>query len=124
MLLLLNGILWSLIGTLGSLCTLVQGLKCATLFMTSGSGWAPWETEWKRSSPSAALLSLPDWNFLAVEETPVLETEGHNLGVKSGFERSEAAEVTYIAPCHSRRRGQRCFRVCFVMSTVGTDAPP
>lgn len=39
-----------------------------------------WKTEWKRSLPSAARLSLSDWNFLAVEEAHALETKGQNLG--------------------------------------------
>lgn len=59
-------------------------------FMTLGSRWALWKTEWQGSTPSAALSSLLDWNFLAVEETHVLETKGQNLGMKSDFERSEA----------------------------------
>ena len=89
MVLLLNGILQRLVGLLGSLC-LVCRCKVHYPFKTLGSGWAPWKTEWQGSSPSAVLSSLLDWNFLAVEETHVLETKGQNLRMKSDFERSEA----------------------------------
>lgn len=90
MVLLLNGLLQCLVGLLGSLC-LEYRCKVHYRFMTLGSGWAPWKTEWQGSSPSAALSSLLDWNFLAVEETHVLETKGQNLGMKSDFERSGAS---------------------------------
>lgn len=59
-----------------------------------------WKTEWKRSLPSAARLSLSDWNFLAFEEAHALETKGQNLGRSLILTEVEPAKVTYTVPCH------------------------
>lgn len=57
----------------------VEGIKCTPSY-DFRRRWAPWKAERKRCSPSAARLSLSDWNFLALKEAHALETKARVCG--------------------------------------------